>query len=330
MKRELVLGVERWPCRQPFRISGQTWTDAEVVVCEIREAGISGRGEAAGVYYRGEDAASLCSQIEAIGTQIRDGVERQALLELLPSGGARNAVDCALWDLQARRTARSVRDRLGIADAGVSTVFTIGLESTPQAMADKAGAASDRPNLKIKLDADRPVERVAAIRAARPDARLIADVNGGWSFQQLKAWAPALSELGLSLLEQPLPRGGDAELEGYDAPLPLFADESCLDLSELPLAAERYDGLVIKLDKAGGLTAALALAAQARARRMQLMVGCMVATSLAMAPAHVLASLCDFVDIDGPLLLASDRAIGLRYDGASVTVPHSGCWGTAD
>jgi L-Ala-D/L-Glu epimerase len=167
----------------------------------------------------------------------------------------------------------------------------------------------------------------SAIRAARPDARLIADCNGSWSFGQLREWAPQLKELGLALLEQPLARGEDAALADYAAPLPLFADESCLSLAELPHAIDLYDGIVIKLDKTGGLTEALLLAQAAKKAGLRLMVGCMVATSLSMAPAHVLAQQCEFVDIDGPLLLAEDRANGLRYEGAAVTAPKELLWG---
>ena len=328
-RRDLSLQVERWPCQQPFRISGRTWTQTEVLVCEIREGQHVGRGEAMGVYYLAEDGARMRSQVEQAAEAIRQGADRGALLDLMPPGGARNAVDCALWDLEARCGRTTAWAMAGVENAAVTTVFTIGLEREPRMMAAKAHAAADRPNLKIKLDADRPVERIAAIRQARADARLIIDVNGGWSFDQLRDWAPAMKELGVLLLEQPLPRGGDLELLGYDSPVPLFADESCLGEHELEHAAACYDGLVIKLDKTGGLTSALNLVRRARDLDLRLMTGCMVGTSLAMAPAHVLAQHCEFVDIDGPLLLARDRANGLRYDGASVTCPAPALWGMA-
>lgn len=327
MARSLRVTDEAWKLKIPFRISRREWTVSEMVICELREAGLRGCGEAAGVFYLDEDVASLRAQIAQATAAVEAGIDRARLRELLPPGGARNALDCALWDLEARRAGRSAWDLAGVRPDPVTTVFTIGLEDTPEQMAAKAAAAADRPRLKIKLNADRPVERLRAIRAARPDAVLVADCNGGWSFEQLKAWAPAMKELGLALLEQPLPRGGDAELAGYDAPLPIFADESCLHLGELAHAVTHYDGIVIKLEKTGGLTEALMLAEAARARGLRLMVGCMVATSLSMAPAHVLAQHCEFVDIDGPLLLERDRAGGLVYDGASVIVPDNILWG---
>lgn len=328
MTRKLIVREEYWEAGTPFRIAGHAWEGFDLVVCELHEDGQVGRGEAAGVFYLGETAASMQAQIEAARGALQAGADRAALLRLLPPGGARNALDCALWDLEAKRLGRSAWAQAGVQPEPATTVFTIGLEATPEAMAAKAAAAADRPLLKIKLDADRPVERIEAIRAARPDARLVADCNGGWTFAQLVEWAPHLQRLGLALLEQPLARGEDGALEGYDAPLPLFADESCLHLDELPQAVGRYAGIVIKLDKTGGLTGALALAQAARARGLRLMVGCMVATSLSMAPAHVLAQCCEFVDIDGPLLLKKDRPQGLRYEGARVTAPEAGLWGT--
>jgi L-alanine-DL-glutamate epimerase-like enolase superfamily enzyme len=327
MSRALSLKAEQWPSKIPFRIAGHTWSSFDLLVCELRENGLAGRGEAAGVFYLDEEPAGMAAQITAVARQLESGSDRAALRELLPPGGARNALDCALWDLEARRSGKTAWQMAGVEPRAVTTVFTIGLEDTPEQMAAKAAAARDRPLLKIKLNDDQPVERLRAIRAARPDAKLVADCNGGWTFAQLKQWSPALKELGLALLEQPLPRGGDAELAGYDAPLPLFADESCLHLGELEHAAAHYDGIVIKLDKTGGLTEALMLADAAKARGLRLMVGCMVATSLSMAPAHVLAQKCEFVDIDGPLLLTEDRAAGLRYEGSAVTVPPQMLWG---
>jgi L-alanine-DL-glutamate epimerase-like enolase superfamily enzyme len=328
MKRTLKVSAENWQAVTPFRISGRSWDGFDLVLCEITEGGLTGRGEASGVFYLDEDRDTMQSQIAMVAREVERGADRQQLLALLPPGGARCALDCALWDLEAQKAGTSAWALAGVGFDPVTTVFTIGLEETPEAMADKAKAASSRPLLKIKLNADRPVERVKAIRAARPDARLVADVNGGWTFAQLREWAPELKTLGLLQLEQPLPRGGDAELRGYRSPLSLFADESCLHLGELDQAVGGYAGVVIKLDKTGGLTEALLLATAARARGLRLMVGCMVATSLSMAPAHVLAQLCDFVDIDGPLLLQKDRPHGLRYDGARVTAPDDVLWGT--
>lgn len=327
MSRTLELRSEHWQCKVPFRISGHSWTGFDLLVCELREDGRVGCGEAAGVFYLDEDLATMDRQIRSVAAMVEAGAGREELRSLLPPGGARNALDCALWDLEARAAGMSAWALAGLRPAPVTTVFTIGLEDTPEAMAAKARAAADRPLLKVKLNDDRPVERIAAIRAARPDAKLVADANGGWTFEQLVRWAPALGQLGLRLLEQPLPRGDDGALEGYDSPVPLFADESCLHLGELDHAARCYDGITIKLDKTGGLTEALQMAREGAARELRLMVGCMVATSLSMAPAHVLAQLCEFVDIDGPLLLERDRQGGLRYEGADVSVPADMAWG---
>jgi L-Ala-D/L-Glu epimerase len=328
MSRQLAVRSEYWKSKIPFRISGHSWEGFDLLVCELRDGDRVGRGEAAGVFYLDEDPRSMQAQIDIATVHVENGLDRAQLRDVLPPGGARNAIDCALWDLEARRAGRTAWELAGVKPDPVTTVFTIGLEETPAAMAAKAAAAHDKPLLKIKLNDDRPVERIRAIRAARPDARLVADCNGGWTFAQLMAWAPALHDMGLALLEQPLARGDDAALAAYDAPLPLFADESCLHLGELDLAVERYDGIVIKLDKTGGLTEALMLAEAARARGLRLMVGCMVATSLSMAPAHVLAQHCEFVDIDGPLLLAEDRPGGLQYGPRGVTVPRDALWGT--
>lgn len=326
-KRTLNVRLERWEPKAPFRIAGRTFSGADLVVCEIGEQGVMGRGEAAGVFYTGEDATIIEAQIAAYASEITGGIGQHELLERMDPGGARNAIDAALWDLQAQLTRRTVWDLVGLPAQPVTTAFTISLESSPEAMAEKALAALDRSFLKIKLDSDGPIERVTAIRQVRPDAKLVADVNGSWTFEQLKEWAPQMKRLGLDLLEQPLSRGDDESLATYESPVPLFADESCLDLSELPQAADRYEGIVIKLDKTGGLTEALQLARAAKAQGLKTMVGCMLGTSLAMAPAHVLAQLCDLVDIDAPLLFAEDRPKGLIYTRSTVSVPDSSLWG---
>ncbi len=327
MKRSLSVRAESWPSKIPFRISGHVWTEFELIVCEIKENGRVGRGEASGVFYFDETPATMKAQIDQVAAEVEAGATREQLRSLLPPGGARCALDLALWDLEAQAAHTSAWKMAGVPAGPVTTVFTIGLEDTPEQMAQKAAEARDRPLLKIKLSNDKPVERVRAIRNARPDAKLVADCNGGWTFAELKRWAPELAKLDLALLEQPLARGKDAELENYDAPLPIFADESCLHLGELGDAARRYDGIVIKLDKTGGLTEALMLARGAKDAGLRLMVGCMVATSLSMAPSHVLAQLCEFVDIDGPLLLKEDHPGGLRYEGSKVTPPSKGFWG---
>ncbi len=319
--------AESWPAARPFRITGHVWTSFESIVVELERGGAIGRGEALGIFYAQESPATMIAAIEGIAAHFRDDLDRAALQTLLPAGGARNAVDCALWDLEAKEQSRSIWELTGVTPRELETVFTIGIEATPEAMAANAAAAAAQPLLKIKLDGQQPLERLQAIRRARPDARLVVDANQGWDFGQLQALAPAFADLGVLMIEQPLPRGADAALEDYRSPVPLCADESCLHLGELEPAARRYQMINIKLDKTGGLTHALELASAARDRGLGLMVGSMAGGSLAMAPAFVVGCLCDFVDIDGPLLAKYDRLPGLRFDGARVSPPDGGIWG---
>jgi L-Ala-D/L-Glu epimerase len=324
---KLSLHGESWDAITPFRITGHTFDAFDSLVVEVADGGCRGRGEALGVYYLDESVASMAAQVEAIAARIEAGIDRAALQALLPPGGARNAVDCALWDLEAKRSGRRAWELAGIEPRPMETVFTIGIEATAEEMAAKAAAARGHGLLKIKLDGHQPLERLQAIRRARPDVRLVVDANQGWTFEQLQALAPAFAQLGVTMIEQPLPRGADAPLEAYRAPLPLCADESCLHLGELDQAARRYQMINIKLDKTGGLTHALDLARAARALGLGLMVGSMAGSSLAMAPAVTLGWLCDLVDVDGPLLQKRDRLDGLRYDGGRVAVFASGLWG---
>jgi L-alanine-DL-glutamate epimerase-like enolase superfamily enzyme len=327
MKRGVSIHSESWPALIPFRISNNVWNDFPCVVCELEQDGAVGRGEALGVYYLDETVESMAEQLEAIAADLARGASREQLLGLLPPGGARMAADAALWDLEAQLTGRSAWSMAGVDANPVETVFTIGLEDTPEQMASRASAAADISLFKVKLGNDRPVERIAAIRDARPDVRMVIDVNQGWNFDELQRYAPEMKALGISMIEQPLPRGNDAELESYDPPLPICSDESCLHLGELGQAAERYQMINIKLDKTGGLTHGLELAHAARDKGLGLMVGCMGGTSLAMAPHHVIAQLCDFVDIDGPLLARYDRHGGLHYERGIVTLPERPFWG---
>lgn len=319
--------LEDWELVQPFRISGMEWLTSPTLVVQLEEDGFVGRGEAQGVFYLDETAAGLFGQVDRVAPEIRKGITRDELQDLLPAGGARNAVDCALWDLECKKTGKTIWQLTGINPKPVTTVFTIGLEPTPEEMAEKAAAAADAPVLKIKLNADRPYERLAAIRAARPDAELVVDANQGWDFDLLKEVIPKCVDLDLGMIEQPLPRGGDQMLEAFESPITLAADESCLDSSELETAARRYSMINIKLDKTGGLTEALKLAYAAKEKGCKLMVGNMVGTSLGMAPAFVIAQLCDFVDIDGPLLLKYDHPNGLSYEKGVVGVFDSRFWG---
>jgi L-Ala-D/L-Glu epimerase len=328
MKRRLSLHTESWKIRIPFRITGATWEQITLVICEIEQDGDVGRGEGVGIYYCNETPASMSAQISSGAALIENGASRTELLDILPPGGARNAVDCALWDLEARQACRTAWEMAGVSEGPVATVFTVGLEAEPGDMAAKASGASVYPDLKVKLNHDRPIERIAAIRRARPDARLVVDANQAWNFEQLQRFAPQLNQLGVNMIEQPLPRGHDAALEDYQSPVPLCADESCLDLRELGEIGGAYQMINIKLDKCGGLTAALELAAAARLRGMRVMVGNMLGTSLGMAPAHIVGRLSDFADLDGPLLLSFDRPHGMRYEAGQVYPPYKGFWGS--
>ncbi|MCH8866858.1 MAG: dipeptide epimerase [Proteobacteria bacterium] len=327
MKRQVSAHLENWMALIPFRIARQTSDDFPCVVCEIGQDGRIGRGEALGVYYLGETEKSMLAQLDSIAGDLAGGAGRQELLELLPPGGARCAADAALWDLEAQLSGTSAWNTAGVAPDPIETVFTIGLEAEPEEMGARAAAAADLTLFKIKLNNDRPVERVAAIRDARPDSRLVVDVNEAWNFERLKEVAPELAALDVKMIEQPLPRGKDSELEDYASPLPLCADESCQDTTDLDDLVPRYQMINIKLDKTGGLTHGLELAQAARTKGLGLMVGCMGGTSLCMAPIHVLAQLADFVDIDGPLLLKHDRLGGFDYDCGMVSLPDKRFWG---
>lgn len=323
----LSMHAERWTAIAPFRISGHSFEHFDSVVVECEDGADRGRGEALGVYYLDETAPSMLAQLEAVADRLERGATRHEVLQLLPPGGARNAVDCAIWDLEAKRSGKRVWDLLQLTPRPLQTVFTIGIEATAEAMASKAAAAHEHSLLKVKLDGHLPVERLEAIRTARPDARIVVDANQGWTFEQLQAIAPRFADLGVEMIEQPLPRGADGVLAGYRSPVPLCADESCLHRGELDAAAERYERINIKLDKTGGLTHALDLAQAARDRGLGLMVGCMAGSSLAMAPAVVLGLTCDLVDVDGPLLQKFDRLAGLRYVSGYVQPFEAELWG---
>ncbi|MCS5585442.1 MAG: dipeptide epimerase, partial [Pseudomonadales bacterium] len=277
------------------------------------------------VYYLDETAESMYQQVLGIQQKLEQGISREQLQSLLPVGGARNAIDCALWDLEAKSSGQSIFGLTGIPSSPVNTVNTVTID-TPEKMAKKAAAITAR-QIKVKLDGAQPLQRIIAVCNARPDADIVVDVNEGWSFSQLVELAPQFKALGVKMIEQPLPRGEDDALEGYQSPITLCADESCLDVSELEQVARRYHMVNIKLDKTGGLTEALNLARRAKEKGMTLMVGNMVGTSLAMAPAYVVAQLCDFVDLDGALFLAGDRSYPMSYEQGIVTGLSSQLWG---
>lgn len=325
--RALDVRRESWPIRGEFVISRGAKRAVEVIVVTLEEAGAVGRGECRPYERYGESPGSVEGQIAEVAADVQAGLGRAGLIDRLPPGAARNALDCALWDLQAKRTGRPVWDLAGLAEPGPAvTAFTISL-GPPEAMAEAAAAAPGRPLLKLKLGGDGDLERVAAVRAAAPRARLIVDANEAWTPGHLARFADPFAGLGVELIEQPLPAGEDAVLQGYDGPVPLCADESAHDRASLPALAGRYAAVNIKLDKAGGLTEALAMAAEARAAGFRIMVGCMLATSLAMAPALLVAGQAEWVDLDGPLLLAEDRTPGLQFDGSAIAPADPALWG---
>ncbi len=318
--------IEEWPLRVPFVISRRSCTTTEVLKLTLERGGKIGHGEAAGINYKCENAASLKGEIDQFLTGWSGHLTRQALLDRLPAGGARNALDCALWDLEAKEADDNVFTLCGAVAAKVQTAFTLSLD-TPENMATAATNAKMHPTLKMKLGGKQPVACVEAVRRARPDAEIIVDANEALTLDALKSIAPQLAKAGVALIEQPLHRDVDGALLGYQSPVPLCADESCMTAADLPRLSGLYEYINIKLDKTGGLTAALELASAAEKQGFGLMIGCMLGTSLAMAPAMVIAPRCRFVDLDGPLLLRGDREFGLKYDGGSVHPPSPDLWG---
>jgi L-alanine-DL-glutamate epimerase-like enolase superfamily enzyme len=323
----LTAQVECWPLAAAFVISRGSKTEAEVVVAEIVEGGCRGRGEAVPYARYGETMSDVLGQVESVRAKIEAGIGRAALQDLLPPGAARNALDCALWDLAAKQAGVRAWTLAGRTRLDpVKTCFTISL-GAPEGMAEAARANARRPVLKLKIGGPDDLDAVAAVHAAAPRARLIVDANEALSFDDLRRLAPEFARLDVKLLEQPLPAAEDGALEGYLSPVPLCADESLHTRAELAACARRYGLVNIKLDKTGGLTEALALAAEARAMGLGLMVGCMVATSLAMAPALIPAQGAEFVDLDGPLLLVRDRQPGLAITGSLIEPPSPDLWG---
>jgi len=327
MTRRLSQHKESWPLKEPFQITGRRWTELEFVVVEIEDQGVVGRGEATGIFFLDDTAATIYADIRRIKPEIESGASREDLRKIMKPGGARNALDCALWDLECRQQEKSIWALTGVKPRQTSTVMTISIGESPDAMANAAAKWSDYPVLKVKLNDEEPIERIKAIRSARPDAEIIIDANQGFSPDILMRVLPEFAHLNVAMLEQPLPRGQDEILSEIQSPIPLCADESCMHLEELQHAAERYQMINIKLDKAGGLTEALDLAAKAKSLGLSLMVGNMFGSSLAMVPSLVIAQLCRFVDLDGPLLLENDRPGGLVYRDDEVQVPHNCLWG---
>ncbi|MCF8465851.1 MAG: L-Ala-D/L-Glu epimerase [Sneathiella sp.] len=325
--RKLEAVAESWPIKGSFRISRGAKTSADVVVVSISKNGMTGRGECVPYPRYGETTRSVLGQISAVREYVRDGLTRDGLLTIMPSGAARNAVDCALWDLEAKLTGKSVAEIAGIAAPGpLITAYTLSLD-TPENMGAAASAQAHRPLIKLKLGGEQDVERVMAVRNAAPRSRLIVDANEAWTPDMMRDYCPRMADLGVELIEQPLPAGEDTVLRDIERPVPICADESAHDTATLDDVAELYDYINIKLDKTGGLTEALLLAEAAREFGMGIMVGCMLGTSLAMAPAMILGRFARFIDLDGPLLLEKDRENGIRFDGSVMHPPSRLLWG---
>jgi L-alanine-DL-glutamate epimerase-like enolase superfamily enzyme len=327
----LILAVERWPIAGSFAISRGAKTEAVVVVAELGDGRQRGRGECVPYARYGESVESVTMAIEALRPRLAQGLTRIDLQTAMPPGAARNALDCAFWDLEAKRSGRPVHELAGLAAPHpLTTAFTISL-GTPADMAKAAAKAAGRALLKVKLGGNEEhggdPARMAAVRAAAPKAALIVDANEGWNDANLAANLTACAQAGVVLVEQPLPEGRDQALAGIVRPIPVCADESVHDRRSLVGLTGKYDAVNIKLDKAGGLTEALAMAAEASQAGFAIMAGCMVATSLAMAPAVLLAQTARFVDLDGPLLLAKDRPDGLRYQDSLIYPPSPTLWG---
>lgn len=327
MTRTLSVRAETWPLKGAFAISRGSKTASEVVVAEIADDTLFGRGECVPYPHYGESIAGVVAAIENLSAAVAGGLDRIGLLDLLPPGAARNAVDCALWDLEAKIAGRRVWDLAGLdAPRDVVTAETLGIDN-PEAMGAAAAKLADPGLVKIKLDQDDVLARVGAVRQAAPGARLIVDANEAWNSDLLAELGPGLADLGVEMIEQPLPAADDAALGGIDSAVPLCADESCHVDDDLPALRGRYQMVNVKLDKSGGLTAGLSLARAAADAGFGVMVGCMIGTSLAMAPATLLTGFARVIDLDGPLLLAEDREDGLDYTGGRVHPPSAVLWG---
>ena len=327
MFRELSTTSEAWPLAAPFRISRGVKVVADVVVVEIRQSTAHGRGEGVPSPRYGESVDSVLAQIRSVAAAIGQGMTRDALQDALPPGAARNALDCALWDLSASVSGLSVATQLAHgATPALLSAWTISLDA-PEAMHAAAVRARASPLLKVKLDSNDPATRLRAVRDGAPEARLIVDANEGWTLKILESMQPTLVETRVELVEQPLPAREDEALRGFQPAVPLCADESCHVAADVPKLADRYQAVNIKLDKTGGLTEALVLLEQARLAGMQVMCGCMICTSLSIAPAFHIARHADFVDLDGPLWLKQDRPSGVRTEGGKLLPPTGAVWG---
>ena len=326
-KLSLSARIEHWPMTAPFRITGYTFTTIDLLVVCLGNGEHEGRGEAAGVYYRHDTPKDMLAQLETVRAEIESGIDRQALKSLLPAGGARNAVDCALWDLEAKQTGRPVWELAGLeAPKRLITTYTLGAD-LPEVMAERAVAFTAARALKLKLTGEpADAERVRVVRAARPDAWMAVDANQGFTPATLMQLMPSLVEARVALIEQPFPLDQDILLEGLASPIPIAADESVQTSADIAGLAGRVDMINIKLDKCGGLTEGLAMVHEARRLGLKVMVGNMFGTVLSMAPSTIIGQFCDVVDLDGPMALSRDRSPGVNYDQGLVWCPPE-AWG---
>jgi L-alanine-DL-glutamate epimerase-like enolase superfamily enzyme len=324
---KLTSRLEHWDYKYPFRITGYDWTVAEVLYVEIERDGVTGRGEAAGIYYKGDSPQHCLEEVERVREEIERGADRQTLLEMLPPGGARNALDCALWELEAKEQQRPVWQLAGLSEPhSLVTTYTIGADE-PQAMVQRALDFSEARALKLKLTGEREdAERVSAVRSARPDVWLAVDANQGFTRKTFADLLPVLEEARVRLVEQPFPIDRIDDMNGLNSPIPVAADESAQTEDDLSKLAGRFNIVNIKLDKCGGLTAGLRMAARARELGLGVMVGNMMGTSLAMAPAFLIGQLCNVTDLDGPLLLRSDRQPSVEYKDGAISCSEA-VWG---
>jgi L-alanine-DL-glutamate epimerase-like enolase superfamily enzyme len=325
----VVLGIasETWPVRGAFTISRGSRTEVEVIVAELREGDHTGRGECVPYARYGETTESVIAQLQSLEGAIASGLDSERLQDALAPGAARNALDCALWDLDAKCEGKRVWELAGLpAPKPLTSAYTLSLD-TPEKMRIAARENASRPLLKLKLAGPDDLQRVEAVRSGAPEAAIIVDANEGWTPEIYSDLAPKLAALGVQMIEQPLPASDDAALGEIERPVPVCADESCHDRASLPALKGRYDIINIKLDKTGGLTEALALRAEAEELGFGVMVGCMLSTSLAMAPALLVAQGVQIVDLDGPLLLAKDREPPMRFDGSLIHPADAALWG---
>ncbi len=328
MNLALQLRVERWPLREPFEIAREVMHALPLLHLKLSDRdGHCGQAESAGVDYDGETPTSMVAQIRAVAHHLHNDITRAELQALLPAGGARNALDCALWDLHAKRSGTPAWQQAGLPPwQPVLTAFTIGLGNADDTRR-RIRAAQGLPLIKLKVDGTRHLSALAMARELLPEARIVIDANQAWTPTLLERLLPALQTAGVELIEQPLPRGEDAALVGFAPPIPLAADESCTDRHSLDALQGRYQVVNLKLDKCGGLTEALALAHEARKRGFELMVGNMCGTSLGMAPALLLAQMARWADLDGPLLQSGDRTPAMAYVNGVAQLPQPALWG---